>query len=66
MVRNLDCQLNVRALAAGSRDGALQRSAAVGLCKDPSIPSVQQVCPDGLPASVHGSRLPQEPILHAQ
>lgn len=66
MVRNLYRQLNVRALAAGSSDGALQRTAAVGLGKDPSTPSVQQICPDRLPASVHSSRVPQERLLHAQ
>lgn len=66
MVRNLYYQINVRALAAGSHDGALQGTAAAGLCKDSSTPSVQQICPDGLPASVHSSRVYQEPLLHAQ
>ena len=66
MVRNLHCQLNVRALTAGSHHGALQGAAAVGLYKDPSTSSVQQICPDRLPARVECSGVPQEPLLHAQ
>ena len=66
MVRKQSCQLNVRALAAGTSDGALQGTTAVGLYKDPFAPSIQQVCPDGVPAGVHSSRVPQEPLLHAQ
>lgn len=64
--RNLYSQVNVRALDAGSCDGALQGTAAAGLCKDSSTPAVQQICPDGLPASVHSSRVHREPLLYTQ
>lgn len=66
MVRNLCCQSNVRPPSAGSCDGALQRTSAVGFCEDPYTPSVQQICPDRLSASVHSSGVPQKSLLRAQ
>lgn len=49
-----------------SHDGVLQTAAASGLCQDSYTPAVQQICPDGLSASVHSSGMPQESLLHAQ